>query len=270
LTCALPSRSYSEARAILEEDFPFSEPRALESVFWNGTVANNCPTIFPALQDGRQFTDAVTTNNSPTVTSASAAFVAGDAGKPIVGAGIPAGTTVLTVTNGTTVQMSANATVAASGVTVSLGTAVILGSTSTPMKQVQALNALEGAMGLAYGGVPLLHVPRGAIHGLISEGHLAEPEGNTLFTKIRTPVAVGSGYSGAAPDGTAPPSGSAWLHITTPVTIYRSEIRWVPEIESQAVDRAANTLSIIAERDYVLAYDTCAHFAVLMVTTTED
>jgi predicted RecA/RadA family phage recombinase len=204
------------------------------------------------------------------MTSATAAFVAGDTGKPIVGAGIPAGTTVLTVTNGTTVQMSANATATAAGVTVSLGTAVILGSTSSPMKQVQALNALEGAMGLAYGGVALMHIPRGAMHGLISEGHLAEPKGDTLYTKLGTPIAVGAGYSGAAPDGSAPPAGGAWLHITTPVTVYRSPIRWVPEIESQAVDRAANTLSVIAERDYVLAYDTCAHFAVLMTTTTED
>jgi len=60
-------------------------------------------------------------NSTTTVTSATAAFVAGDVGKSISATGIPTGAVIQSVTNGTTVVMSVAATATASGVSVTIG-----------------------------------------------------------------------------------------------------------------------------------------------------
>lgn len=73
------------------------------------------------LANWRQVTDGVL-NGTTTVTSATAIFsAADDTGKAISGAGIPAGTTIASVTNTTTIILSQAATSSASGVTLSIG-----------------------------------------------------------------------------------------------------------------------------------------------------
>jgi hypothetical protein len=69
----------------------------------------------------RQVTDGVTTSGSPNITSATANFTAADVGAPVSGAGITAGTTILSVTNATTAVLSANATASASSVRILIG-----------------------------------------------------------------------------------------------------------------------------------------------------
>jgi hypothetical protein len=71
--------------------------------------------------------DGTTTGPVPgpataTVTSATANFQASDVGQPIAGAGIPAGASILSVTNVTTAIMSANATATANNVVFTIGT----------------------------------------------------------------------------------------------------------------------------------------------------
>lgn len=66
----------------------------------------------------RTVADGATTNTSTTLTSATAAFVAGDAGKRVTGLGIPRGTTIASVTNSTTVELDQAATATATGVSV--------------------------------------------------------------------------------------------------------------------------------------------------------
>jgi lysophospholipase L1-like esterase len=68
----------------------------------------------------RTVTDGVTTSASTTITSATAAFVASDVGFLITGAGIPTGTTIASITNGTTAVLSVAATVTASAVTLNI------------------------------------------------------------------------------------------------------------------------------------------------------
>lgn len=70
--------------------------------------------VVPKANMGRQVTDAVTTASSTTVTSATAAFTSGDVGANIATANLPVGTTIVSVTNGTTVVVSANATASGS------------------------------------------------------------------------------------------------------------------------------------------------------------
>lgn len=71
----------------------------------------------------RQVTDGVTTNGSAAITSATAAWVFDDIGKPITGTGIPAGTTILSVQSATAATMSANATASGTSITFSIGIA---------------------------------------------------------------------------------------------------------------------------------------------------
>jgi hypothetical protein len=65
-------------------------------------------------------TDGATTNADATVTSATAAFTAADVGAPISGTNIPAGAYIISVTNATTVEISANATATGSGITLTI------------------------------------------------------------------------------------------------------------------------------------------------------
>ena len=84
-------------------------------------------TLDPVLADlgdlnallNRSVADGVT-NSTTTVTSATAAFPQADVGARVSGAGIHAGATVATVSNGTTVVLSAAATASASSVALTI------------------------------------------------------------------------------------------------------------------------------------------------------
>lgn len=74
-----------------------------------------------ALIRTRTVTDGATTSGDATVTSATAAFVSTDVGRPIAGTGIPNGTTIASINSATSVELSANATANATGVTLTIG-----------------------------------------------------------------------------------------------------------------------------------------------------
>ncbi|MEY2510322.1 MAG: hypothetical protein QOE26_1085 [Verrucomicrobiota bacterium] len=74
----------------------------------------------------RTIMDAFTTNASTTITSSTAYFQAADVGKPIVGYGIPAGTTITAVTNSTTATLSAAAVANSGNLTVTIGGTVVV------------------------------------------------------------------------------------------------------------------------------------------------
>jgi hypothetical protein len=78
------------------------------------------PTLASVSPIARTVADGATTNASATVTSATAAFDARDVGATIAGAGIPAGAYIVSVTNATTVVISANATATAAGVSITI------------------------------------------------------------------------------------------------------------------------------------------------------
>ncbi|HEV7679991.1 MAG TPA: phage tail tube protein [Candidatus Dormibacteraeota bacterium] len=83
---------------------------------------------------GRSVADGVSTSGSPTYTSATAGFAASDVGFAISGTNIPASTTIVSVTNATTVTMSANAT--ASGTTLAATIGVALAAATYPATSV--------------------------------------------------------------------------------------------------------------------------------------
>jgi len=89
------------------------------AVLWVAPPAATLPATLTQA-DTRTVTDGVTTLNSTTVTSATAAFTAADVGTAITGGSIPAGTTIVSVTNATTVVISAAATAAATAVSLTI------------------------------------------------------------------------------------------------------------------------------------------------------
>lgn len=84
----------------------------------------------------RSVADGATTNGSPTVTSVTAAFTAGDLGRPISGTGIPANSFVGLVNSATSIALSSsprlhtavNATATATGLTLQIGIALAAAS----------------------------------------------------------------------------------------------------------------------------------------------
>jgi prepilin-type N-terminal cleavage/methylation domain-containing protein len=74
----------------------------------------------------RTVVDAVLTNNSTTLTSATANFTAADVGKSIAGTGIPPGTTIQSRVSATNVTMSNSATVNGAGAEAVIGAGTVV------------------------------------------------------------------------------------------------------------------------------------------------
>jgi prepilin-type N-terminal cleavage/methylation domain-containing protein len=101
-----------------------------------GSNARRTPTItnsangFIVDYGTRTVTDAVTTSGSTSLTSATANFTSSDVGTSIAGTGIPAGATIQSYTDATTVTMSNSATATATGVEATIGASTVVYSIS--------------------------------------------------------------------------------------------------------------------------------------------
>lgn len=132
--------------------------------------------------------------------------------------------------------------------------------TGGPYAPARGLGALEGALADCSNGQGVIHVPQFAFPSLAAVYGLIERRGAQLVTANGNLVAVGAGYPGTAPDGTAATAGTAWLFATGPVVAYRSRPR-VIGYGPDAMDRAHNTMRLLAERTFVVGWS-CCHFAV--------
>jgi prepilin-type N-terminal cleavage/methylation domain-containing protein len=128
-------RSYIVTSATSPQTVTCTIPNYIQA---DGTRSN--PTLTMSANGGimvdygaygaRTVSDAVTSNNSATLTSALANFTSSDVGKSIAGTGIPTGTTIQSYTNATTVTMSNSATADASGVEAVIGASTVVYSIS--------------------------------------------------------------------------------------------------------------------------------------------
>lgn len=115
---------YTSRRGVLELPFPFvQDAYAVDA------------------DSARRVADAATAT-STALTSATAAFTSTDVGSLVIGEGIVAGTTISTVTNGTTVVLSQATTATASNVVVTIG----------PALTVDKLDEAEGRLHLCWHG----------------------------------------------------------------------------------------------------------------------
>lgn len=125
---------------------------------------------------------------------------------------------------------------------------------------VEAVGALEGAMGACYGGTPILHIPMAAV-AHFADHNLIVRDGARLKTPGGSLIAAGGGYTGAGPDGTPAAPGTAWLYATGAVKVWRSQVELTGRNPADWVGRSRNEQVLIAERVYVIGWD-CCHFAV--------
>lgn len=169
----IPKNCYVQ-KLIIRKHKPFRDKsdRAFNSL--TAAVGDSAsPTTFLAAKQvsgnaGRAYNDGVTTDESTTLTSASATFVAGDVGKRIIGAGIPDGTTIASRTNGTTIELSQPATASASGVTITL-----LDRTSTPAATPnEEMNTATGPYAADDDVIVRFTPPAGKANNDIDEGEL--------------------------------------------------------------------------------------------------
>lgn len=142
--------------------------------------------------------------------------------------------------------------------TVLLQSPVVTGN-STATDAVTGLGLLEGMLADCHTGVGVVHVPQKALPTLWP---LLKPQGGRLKTLGGFDVAVGAGYPGTGPGGSDPGEGAAWLYGTGPVFAYRGDRLSIRE-PRDALDRANNTLSLLAERTFAVGWG-CCHFAVLV------
>jgi len=91
------------------------------------TTATGTVVSYPK---SRTVTDAVTTSGSATLTSSTAAFTSADIGASVAGVNIPTGTTIQSVSNSTTVTLSADATASTSNAMVTFGATTVVYSIS--------------------------------------------------------------------------------------------------------------------------------------------
>lgn len=119
---------------------------------------------------------------------------------------------------------------------------------------VQALGELEADLAACYAGQGIIHVPRVALPTLAAWNLVEERDGR-LYTTAGNLVVVGGGYTGTGPDGSAPAAGTAWIYATGAVFGYRSDVQVTSPRDS--IDRSANTMRMIAERTYVIAFECC-------------
>lgn len=123
---------------------------------------------------------------------------------------------------------------------------------------VQGLVALETFLATTYGSVGVIHLSRGAAALLIAKS-LITTRGQQAFTTLGTPVVAGAGYDGSGPDGQTSPT-ATWAYATPALVGYRSEI--FSGSDGAAFTTGTNEATAVAERTYVIGYDTCGTAAV--------
>lgn len=145
-------------------------------------------------------------------------------------------------------------------------TGFITGATSvgTALSLARGLAALEQWIATEYGSLGVIHVTRD-VALLLLGAQLAVVKGSSLYTALGTPIVAGAGYPGTSPLGAAPAAGSAYLYATPALLGYRSEPFAGASPASAGFDRATNDMLAVAERTYVVGWDSCGT-AVVSVT----
>lgn len=131
----------------------------------------------------------------------------------------------------------------------------------------QALGELEAELADCYAGQGVIHVPRVVLPTLAAWNLITERDGR-LYTTAGNLVVVGGGYTNSGPDGSAPADDTAWIYATGAVFGYRGDVQVSSPRDS--IDRSANTMRMIAERTYVIAFECCllaAHLTLGVPTT---
>ncbi|MDK1473606.1 hypothetical protein QNO07_09260 [Streptomyces sp. 549] len=117
------------------------------------------------------------------------------------------------------------------------------------------LGELEQCLATCYAGQGVIHVPRSALPTLAAWKLAKRGDDGRLYTPAGNLIVVGGGYTGTDPGGADPGDGTTWIYATGAVFAYRSDV-FVTRVRD-SLDRAENTVRMIAERTYVLGFECC-------------
>lgn len=126
--------------------------------------------------------------------------------------------------------------------------------TAIPQTIEVGIGMLEDAMRDCYPGVATLHVPI-RLASLMAEAVLLSPRAGTMFTSSVGSKVIFGNYPGTSPEGVDTP-GITWVYATGEV-FYQREAAPHTFTAVESFDRDVNTLSMIAERTYVIGWDCC-------------
>lgn len=126
-----------------------------------------------------------------------------------------------------------------------------------------ALGQLEYQLSQSYGGQGVIHMPRSVFAAAVAQRLIDFDQAGDgrLYTKSGNVLAVGGGYPGTGPSGSAPASGTAWMYATGALFGYRSDV-FVQQTPGN-FDRAQNTVRRIAQRTYLFGFE-CALIGALV------
>jgi hypothetical protein len=91
-------------------------------------------------------------------------------------------------------------------------------------------------------------------------------KGQTLITRLGTPVIIGVGYPGTGPEGAggaaAVTNTTEWMFATGYVDVHLGEVVAVNEDYAHGVDPSVNTMRAKAARTAAVHFEPCCHYAV--------
>lgn len=126
--------------------------------------------------------------------------------------------------------------------------------TGVPLDMSEAIARLEQILNPCINGLGVVHLTRAAFE-LLAANFLLKWTNNLPYTMGGNRIVVGDGYTNVAPDGSTPTAGNTWIYGTGPMFGYRSGIKTFPNISE--LDRTVNTMHVITEETFVIAYDCC-------------
>jgi hypothetical protein len=106
------------------------------------------------------------------------------------------------------------------------------------------MGQIEQALAETYGSQGVLHMNRATATALCD---VLYADGQIMRTKLGTPVVVGAGYGTDTPVAL----GLGEIYATGPMVIYRGDV----DTRQQAIAKATNNVSYVAQRDYVIGWD---------------
>lgn len=126
--------------------------------------------------------------------------------------------------------------------------------TAIPQQVYVGIGMLEDAIRDCYPGIATIYLPIN-LAAQINTLNLTEPRGGVLYTRsVGSKIVIGD-FPGTAPDGTSTP-GVTWVYATGEA-FYMREPTPHTFTAVESFDRDVNTLSMIAERTYVIGWDCC-------------
>ena len=141
-------------------------------------------------------------------------------------------------------------------------------NTATAVPPVNAAGLLQDALGDCRGGRGMIHVPSGGFPFLVATGQARREQGRWVDPQDNI-IVPWNGYPGTSPDGSPPPDGATWVYATGLVTWRATEPVVVPDTFGEALDRTYNLVTYRAERYFLIDWDRCCHYAILMQTCTD-